>query len=112
MTFELYRNQRCSAPIISLNVHGLLIIPDSTIKRYDLEYKESVRLYYDKKNHCIGLKFSLYTNKESVKIRKSSCDFHIDLENFMKHYNIVLSETIRPKLSHDRKKDMFIINLT
>lgn len=91
---------------------GQIGLNQGAVKRFDLQDKSHVIMYYDKEHMVVGLNFTTDGQEEGaarMKVTPTSAVF--SAKSFLDYYNIERKETKRYDISKDEGSELYVFDL-
>ncbi|MGD9788968.1 MAG: hypothetical protein AB7U30_13625 [Sulfuricellaceae bacterium] len=113
MAFKLFqRETRSYEAVVSIWPRGQLSIPTGTLKRFRLDQKKAVQLFFDDDNRLIGLKFTDDLEADgaiSIAMRKSGVV--VSFKPFLDYHEIEYAGFTRKfKIEYDPENDLYVFD--
>lgn len=115
MAFKLFqRETRSYQAVVSIWPRGQLSIPTGTLKRFRLDKKKAVQLFFDDDKRLIGLKFTDDLEADGaipITMRKSGVV--VSFKPFLDYHEIEYAGFTRKfKIEYDPENDLYVFDPT
>lgn len=113
MAFKLFqRETRSYEAVVSIWPRGQLSIPTGTLKRFRLDQKKAVQLFFDDDKRLIGLKFTDDLEADgaiAIAMRKSGVV--VSFKPFLDYHEIeYVGFTRKFKIEYDPENDLYVFD--
>ena len=113
MAFKLFqRETRSYQAVVSIWPRGQLSIPTGTLKRFRLDQKKAVQLFFDDDKRLIGLKFTDDLEADgAIAITMRQSGVVVSFKPFLDYHEIEYAGFTRKfKIEHDEENDLYVFD--